>query len=84
MQTNSKNTLQKLFIKYIGYSSKHPVGTRVYCPFAYKSGVVYCDPLWPNMRAEANFLVRFLRRKSSKSIGFLKKNKKPIDLRRVF
>jgi hypothetical protein len=41
MQTNSKNTLQKLSLKYIRYSSKHPVGTRVYCPFAYKSGVVY-------------------------------------------
>jgi hypothetical protein len=38
-----------------------------YCPFANKWGVVFVDPLSPNLRTEGNFQARFSQRKS---IGF--------------
>ena len=36
----------------------------LYCPFAPKWGVVFVDPLPPNLHTEGNFQARFSQRKS--------------------
>ena len=46
-----------------GSPTRHIFGYLPYCPFAHKWGVVFGDPLSPNLRTEGNFQVRFSRRK---------------------